>query len=336
VEQQKLFPLVQQHYRESLRERSLTVLEQVLAHPSIATRYIAVDSLDHITQIKTETADERMDRFTRWAVALSQESAGKALAAAGLSPADVTAVIVSTCTGYICPGIATYLVERMGLPARTRCYDLVGAGCGGALPALQVGESVLSLPGQEVAVCVAVEICSATFQMADDVSLLISNAIFGDGAAAAVLTRRPGGLGIAATASRFLPAHREDVRFVYKNGALHNRLSPALPEVTGNEVSAFVRAFLAEQGLSIGDVDHWAVHSGGDKILNALQERLGLGDPALAVARDVLLRHGNMSSPTVLFELEQIMRSGVRAGERCLLVAFGAGMSMHATLLESR
>jgi len=334
VTQQTLFPLLRMHFREKLQERSLAVLEQVLAHPSIRSRYFSVDSVSHLAEIKTETADERIDRFTRWAVLLSEQSARQALARAGFEPRDVGAVVVNTCTGYLCPGISTYLIERLGLPQDVRAYDLVGAGCGGALPGLQVGHAALA-EGQGAVLCVAVEVCSATFQMADDMSLLISNAIFGDGAAAAVLT--PGatrGLGLGATASRFLPALRDEVRFVYKGGALHNRISQRLPEIAGLEVSTFVRGFLAQHGLDVGDIAHWAIHPGGDKILNTLQQRLGLSDEAMAVSRGVLLNYGNMSSPTVLFELEQIIRDGVRADERCLLVAFGAGMSMYAALLE--
>jgi predicted naringenin-chalcone synthase len=334
LEQQAVFPLIKQHYGDALRPRSLSVLEQVLAHPSIRTRHVAVDSLHDIARIKTETFDERMDRFTRWSVDLCEKAVRTAVGQARVALEDVVGIVVCTCTGYICPGISTYLIERLGLSRGVRALDLVGAGCGASLPTLQMGEAILGSVGRGAVVCAAVEICSATFEMADDIALLISNAIFGDGAAAVVLTGADRGLEVGPTGGRYHPEYREDVRFVYRNGRLHNRLSPSLPDTTGQAAAAFVRDFLAEQRLALSDIDHWAIHPGGEKILSAVQQRLGLSDAAMRISRSVLADYGNMSSPTVLFELERTMAEGIRPGGNCLLLAFGAGMSIHAALLR--
>ena len=334
INQQLAAKLIDFHYGSVLKPRSLEIMRSVLSHPSIRTRHIAVDSIEDVVRLKNEDPDDRMERFTKWSVALSVSAATQAMERAGVVPSQITGLMVNTCTGYICPGIATYLIEPLGLAHTVKLYDLVGSGCGGALPALQVAQNHCETTPDGVALSISVEICSATYQMGDDVSLLISNAIFGDGAAAAVVKQGTRGLAMAGTASSFSPANREDVRYVYKGGKLHNRLSPALPKVVGEQVPPFVAGLLGGHGASVSDVKHWAIHAGGEKILAAVQSGLNLGDEALAVSRSILERYGNMSSPTVLFELEKILAGGVGAGELCCCVGFGAGLSVYGLLLR--
>jgi len=327
--------LVRANYHDVLTERSMDVLTQIFAHPSILTRYLSFDSELEVLTLKNEDPDRRMDRFTRWSTELSHRAANAALRDAGLSAADIDTLIVNTCTGYICPGVSTYLHETMKLDGGIRVFDAVGSGCGGALPNLDLAAHSLHAAPDGIALSVAVEICSATYQMDNDMSLLISNAIFGDGAAAAVLWTRPEGLRIVDSAGRIDTSYREDVRYVYKQGRLHNKLAVQLPKVVGTVVPPVIDGLLARNGLSRGDVRHWAIHPGGDKMVNTLEEALGLSAEQMAPTREVLAAYGNMSSPTVLFVLKQIMDAGVRPGEKIVLTAYGAGMSAYAMLLEA-
>lgn len=333
--QKHAIELINEHYATDLKPRSLELVRQFLAHESIATRRIAVDSVDDLPKLKSESPDDRIERFTRWAVDLGARAATRALERAGANAADVAAIIVNTCTGYLCPGLSTYLIERLGLAPSIEAYDLVGAGCGGALPNIQMGEAIIARHPQKTILCVAVEICSATFQMDDDPSLLISNAIFGDGAAAAVLADRPPGLAILGRAARFEPRFRDDVRFVHKNGELHNRLSIQLPRIMKGIAPAFIRELLAAHGLDVADVGFWALHPGGERILSGIAEELALDAAACAVSRSVLRDFGNMSSPTVLFALERILDKGIAPGDHVCAVAYGAGLSLHALLLKA-
>ncbi len=332
IHQQLAAGLIEKHYGKTLTPRSLEIMRKVMSHPGIRTRHIAVDGISDVVRLKDEDPDARMDRFTRWATDLSSDAARKAMARAGVSAQEITGLVVNTCTGYICPGIATYLIEPLGLSPDVKLYDLVGAGCGGALPGLQIAQGHCENSGG-VALAIAVEICSATYQMGDDISLIISNAIFGDGAAAAVVSNRHGGPAMVAGASRFIPAHRDDVRYVYRRGQLNNVLSTALPKIVGELAPPFLAAFLGAHGLTVADISQWAIHAGGEKILAAVQEGCKLTDKHLAVARRVLERYGNMSSPTVLFELEQILDKGIGPGQHCCVVGFGAGLSLYGLLL---
>jgi predicted naringenin-chalcone synthase len=215
-------------------------------------------------------------------------------------------------------------------------YDLVGSGCGGAIPNLEISESLVRQKKEGVVLSVSVEICTATFQMEDDLSLLLSNALFGDGAAAAVLWTKPQGYELVASSRRYVPEQRESIRYVHKNGQLYNQLSTRLPDMVRKAAAQVVADVLAPRSLKAGDIRHWALHSGGEKIINAVRDEIGLSEEQVHATRSVLSEYGNMSSPTVWFVLQELERRGVAPGEWCIMVAFGAGLSAHAFLLRKR
>ena len=318
-------------YSNRLTSRSLSLIHTVFSHPSIKKRHFAIDSTDTLVN---EEPDARMARFTHWSIELSARAIQKALAQAGLSAGDVTGLVVNTCTGYICPGISTYLIEKLGLSRSIRTYDLVGSGCGGAIPNLQVAEALLKGGGGGVVVSASVEICSATLQMDNDISLILSNALFGDGAAAAVLWEKPEGLEMVASAGRYVPEQRDTIRYIHKNGQLYNQLSLKLPQLVNKAAAAVVADVLKSHSLVVKDIKHWAVHTGGEKIINAVRDEIGIPEERLSATRKVLSEYGNMSSPTVWFVLDELLQQGIAPNEWCVMLAFGAGLSAHAFLFR--
>jgi len=322
--------LVRKHYAAKLNARSMGLIRATFSHPGIRKRHFAVDDPERILD---ESPDQKIARFTEKSIELSGQAVTKALDQAGVGVRDVTGLVVNTCTGYICPGISTYLIERLGLSRNIRVYDLVGSGCGGAIPNLQVAESLLKSNGG-VVVSVAVEICSSVFQMGNDLSLILSNALFGDGAVAAVLMTRPAGFELVASAGRYVPEQRDAIRFVHRQGQLHNQLSTKLPDMVKKAAAEVVADLLSGQGLQIGDIKHWALHTGGEKIINAVRDEIGIPEERLRATRTILAEYGNMSSPTVWFVLEEILCNGISAGEWCVMLAYGAGLSAHACLLR--
>jgi predicted naringenin-chalcone synthase len=321
---------MKKNFKARLNARSMGLIRTVFSHPSIRKRHFAFDDPACIVD---ETPDQRIARFTEKSIELSAQAITKALDQAGVSVQDVKSLVVNTCTGYICPGISTYLIERLGFSRRTRVYDMVGSGCGGAIPNLQVAEAMLKTNGG-VAVSASVEICSTTFQMDNDLSLILSNALFGDGAAAAVLWDRPKGLELVASAGRYVPEQRETIRFIHKNGLLHNQLSLKLPDLVKKAAAEVVADVLSTQDLKAREIKHWALHTGGEKIINAVRDEIGIPEERLRATRKVLSEYGNMSSPTVWFVLDEIARNGVSGGDWCVMVAYGAGLSAHAFLLR--
>jgi len=317
------------HYGGRLNSRSRGLINTCFSHPSINKRHFAID--DPI-ELVDEDPDRRIERFTKRSVELSAEAITSALGRTGIGVADVSGIVVNTCTGYICPGISTYLIERLGLSRSIRAFDLVGSGCGGAVPNLQAAEALVGSGG--VVVSASVEICSATLQMDNDLSLILSNALFGDGAAAAVLWDRPAGWELVASATRYVPEQRETIRFVHKNGQLHNQLSLKLPDLVGKAAAEVVAEVLKARSLAVADVKHWALHTGGEKIINAVRDEIGIPEERLTATRKVLSEFGNMSSPTVWFVMDEIGRKGVAPGDWCVMIAYGAGLSAHACLLR--
>lgn len=331
ADQAKADRFLRKHYSEKLSPRNQAIMSKILSHPSIAKRSFAFNNPECLLN---EDPDKRISRFTTWAIALSSQAIEKAIKDAGLTTKDISGLVVNTCTGYICPGISTYLVEKFGLSSQIRTYDLVGSGCGGAVPNLQIAELMVKENEKNIVLSVSVEICSATFQMDNDLSLIVSNAIFADGAAAAVIRSKPEGFEMIASSSYYLPEHRDSIRYVYKNGQLYNQIAVGLPKLVKKAVSHAVMNLLKSKSLRIEDIKHWALHTGGEKIIDAIKNEIGLSENKLQATRKVLAEYGNMSSPTVWFVTKEILNNGVETGDLCLMVTFGAGLSAHTFLLK--
>lgn len=183
LSQPQVLEILEENYSRILTPRAQDVMRKTTLHPGIVKRHFASDNKQSLLRVRNEDPDKRMERFRRWALKLSSEALKSAVSKSGIEMHQIDALIINTCTGYLCPGISSYLIEHLGLSSSTYVYDLVGAGCGGAIPNLQLAKA-LSENSHLVVAGVAVEICSATFQMGNDLSLLVSNALFADGAAA--------------------------------------------------------------------------------------------------------------------------------------------------------
>jgi predicted naringenin-chalcone synthase len=320
---------------ERLTPRSRTLLRKILhANNGIATRHLVLDPLSEVFELRPDVLTQR---FARHAPALATEAAGKALTDAGLLPADVDGLIICTCTGYLCPGLTSYVVERLGLPVNLRALDLVGHGCGAALPSLQTAAALLSSAQCQRALVIAVEVCSAAFYLDDDPGVLVSACLFGDGAAAAVLANqpRPGTRTVQwlAGASHLSPSDRDRLRFEHRDGMLRNILTIETPLLAGRHATQVLPATLQAAGLSRADVTGWIVHPGGRNVLNSLRDQLGLRDADLVHSAGILREYGNLSSPSVLFVLQAALAGGAPGGH-WWLASFGAGFSFHGAMLK--
>jgi predicted naringenin-chalcone synthase len=171
--------------------------------------------------------------------------------------------------------------------------------------------------------------------MNNDLSLIISNALFGDGAAAAVIWKRPSGLQLISSKSQYALQYRDDIRFIYKNGQLYNQLSLRLPKVAAKTALEAVKELLQSNGLTINDIEYWALHSGGDKVINEIKEKIGLPEEKLKFTRKVLSKWGNISSPTVWYVLNELQNEGLARNKWLVMLAFGAGLAAHAMLIKT-
>jgi predicted naringenin-chalcone synthase len=320
-----------------MSDKARNVLKQILVdNQSIAFRNMAMDSLAEA--VFHNTQDELIARYQKHAVPTALEAARIALEQAGLSPAGIDAVAVNTCTGYLCPGLTSYVAEGLGLRKTVRPFELQGMGCGGAIPCLETGYNYLQAHPNRNVLTLSVEMCTATIFFSEDPAILVSNAIFGDGAAATVLTNRENarGLRLAGFASGLFPEYRQYLQYTTEDGKLKNVLSQRVPTLGARCAKQVVEQLLAEAELTQADVDHWVIHTGGEKVLDAFERAVGLPAEALRHSRAVLLNYGNMSSASVLFVLRETLAARQpRPGARLCLASFGAGFSAFAALLEA-
>jgi alkylresorcinol/alkylpyrone synthase len=276
-------------------------------------------------------------RFLTHAPALATQAAERAIAEAGLEPADIDAVVISTCTGYLCPGLTGYVIERLNLRGDVQAFDLVGHGCAAALPNLQLAHALLSTDPCTHVLSVCVEVSSAAMYLDDDPGVLISACLFGDGAGAAVLSRQPQPAGRQIewldSTSLIEPSQRKALMFEQRGGMLRNILTRAVPELAAEYAQAVLQTVLERAGLDTSDVSSWIMHAGGRDVLLALERRLQLEASDLRYSAAMLREYGNLSSAFVFFVLQAALADGAPSG-RWWLSSFGAGFSCYGALLR--
>jgi alkylresorcinol/alkylpyrone synthase len=227
--------------------------------------------------------------------------------------------------------------ERLGLRRDVIALDLVGQGCGAALPNMRTGEALIAAGRARHVLSICVEICSAAFYLDDDPGVLISACLFGDGAGAAVLSAEP----VAGRptiewkqATTFLSAaDREELRFEKRGGMLRNILTPAVPAIAGRHVETVLTDALARANLKREDISAWIFHAGGREILSAICQHVELAEEEVRWSAEVLHDYGNVSSPCVYFVLQLALRDRAPEGY-WWMSSFGAGFSCHGTLLH--
>ena len=320
-----------------LDARSHFVARTVLQRDNgIEARRLALDSLAEVFCIDPDTLSRR---FLEHAPALAAEAGRRALADAGLAAQEIGAVVVSTCTGYLCPGLSGHVVERLGLRADVQAFDLVGQGCAAALPNLQLGRALLASSACEHVLSVCVEVSSAAMYLDNDPGVLISACLFGDGAGAAVLSREPGTTGRRIewkdSTSLIEPARRNALKFEQRAGMLRNILTREVPALAAEYAEQVLATVLQRAGLASADVSAWIMHAGGRDVLLALQRRLELKPGDLRYSAAMLHEYGNLSSAFVYFVLQAALADDAPGGW-WWLSSFGAGFSCHGALLEVR
>ena len=279
------------------------------------------------------TTAVRMQRYALEAGPLAVRAARQALADASLPAADITHLVTCSCTGFGSPGVDIELMDSLGLsPTVTRTH--IGfMGCHAAFNALRVAHAYARADTGCIPLVVCVELCSLHFQYGPRSDLIVSNSIFADGAAAVVGTAPPAAPPPAWTLrhqwSHVLPDSAAAMGWTIGDHGFEMQLAATVPATVARHLPGIVDQALAESGLWRGDVA-WAVHPGGPRVLAGVAEALDLPADALAASWDVLADHGNMSSGTILFILERLIRGGSRGP--CLALAFGPGLTVELAL----
>jgi alkylresorcinol/alkylpyrone synthase/polyketide synthase Type III len=288
-----------------------------------------------------ESTDEMHERFQRGAVDIGKQAIEACLSGGDIKAGEIDSLVVATCTGYLCPGLSSILIKETGMRRDVQRADLVGMGCAGAMPALQCAYNFVRSHPSMKSLVVAVEICSACYYLDESVETIVGNAICADGAAAAIIGMSDDRdlLRIVGFGTHLEPSYIESVGFEQRDGKLRIILSKDLRGVAGGLVSALVDRLASEFGLSREDIAHWVIHSGGRKVIDSIQREIGLTSDQIRHSRTVLSNFGNMSSPTVLFVLNELLRtpdSGrePKPDDLGMMLALGPGLAVEGALLR--
>lgn len=307
-------------------------LMPVFANAGIERRYSCVP-IDWYES--THGWHDRNALYLEHAVGLIDVAARDALARASLEPRDIDAVVAVSSTGIATPSLDAMLIGRLGLLAEVKRLPLFGLGCaGGVIGLARAADLARAAPGSRV-LLVVVELCALSFRKADtSKSNIVATALFGDGAAAAVVSTTGTGPALKAAAEYTWPHSLDVMGWDVGADGLKAIFSRDIPSLVRRDLRDIAASFLTRQGLALGDIDQFICHPGGAKVLSALEEAFRLPAGALVEGRDVLRDYGNMSSATVLFVLERALRAGRRG--RLLMTALGPGFTAGFQLLEAR
>lgn len=321
-----------QHYTGGRRG----LAQRIFANSGVRTRQAAVSPL--LEDVSGWSTERRMRRYQVEAMPLAKEAVGRALTEAGVAADELGLFVVCSCTGYATPGLDILLARDMGMAPSLQRLFVGHMGCYAALPGLGTAADYVAARGRP-ALLLCAELTSLHIQPADpraDIQQIVSHALFSDAAAAVVLTpsANPGGYAVSDVTALTDTTTAGHMTWDVTDLGFRMGLSPQVPDVLAVHVRDMVDDLLARNGLAVADVDDWAVHPGGPKILDVVQHQLGLPAEALAASREVLATYGNCSSPTVLLVLEALRR-GPRPPGRVVMLAFGPGLTLYGVLLDA-
>jgi alkylresorcinol/alkylpyrone synthase len=328
--------LVKEYYKRTfpLSQRRLEAMFEVLDNSRIDRRY-SLFPVDYLVQPRSLT--QRNSEYREHSIELSRKVATEALARANRRPRDVDMIITVSCTGFMIPSVDAYLISDMGFRADVRRLPITELGCAAGAVALTRAWEYLRANPHGTVLVTAVELPTLTFQRKDlSQANLISSALFGDGAAAAVITDASSqGPAILDSQSYLFPSSIDAMGFDLKDTGFHIVLSKEVPQLIREKIGSLFDVLLCRHNLRREQIRAFVLHPGGQKLLSYMQQELGFCSCQVQPSWDVLRDYGNLSSASVLFVLhEWITRGELKPGDRGLLAAFGPGFSAEMLLLQ--
>lgn len=343
-------------------ERQAKVLEQVYLKSGVLTRSTVLQAEleprgSNFFQPPATTDDagpttaQRMALYELQAGILATTACRAALHHAKTEAKTITHLVTVSCTGFVAPGFDLQLFKTLTLNPTVKRTHIGFMGCHGALNALRVGNGYCSEDPNNVVLICATELCSMHFQYGWSKEILVSNALFADGAAALIMlggslcTNSPVKTNEAGngdrichnarytnSASYVVPDTESAMSWKIGDHGFNMSLASNVPDLIRTNLPSFIEKWLAQNSLSLADIRGWAVHPGGPRILDAVDEALNLPPEALSTSRQILSECGNMSSPTVLFILQRLLALGDKLP--CVVLGFGPGLTIEAALVR--
>ena len=315
-------------------DRRLEAMMSIVDNAQVHKRH-AIFPLDYT--IEPRALSQTNNEYIEHSVKLGREAAEKCLERAGLKPNDIDLIITVSCTGFMIPSLDAHLINLMGFPSNVRRMPFTELGCAaGAMALGRAADFLKAHPGGNVLI-IAVELPSLTFQRKDiSQANLISSILFGDGAAAVVVSGRGSrGPKILVSETYTFPDSLGAMGFDLRDSGFHIQLAKDVPEMIGAKIAGLVQGFLDRNGRKREEIKGWILHPGGARLLGNVEAELGLCKCDTQPSWDILGNVGNLSSATILFILQEwLEKRPLNAGEYAMAAAFGPGFSAEFLLLQ--
>jgi 3,5-dihydroxyphenylacetyl-CoA synthase len=321
-------------------------VRSVFLNSAIERRYLSLPPVGDDGAREDETQGELLAKHKALAMDMGARAIDAALKNAGAGIEDIGHLCCVTTTGFLTPGITALLIREMGIAPQCSRVDVVGMGCNAGLNALGVTAAWAAAHPGKLAVQLSVEACSAAYVFDSTMRTAVVNSLFGDGAAAIVLTTddaggrlpaAPQGPRILSFASHIVTDAVGAMRYDWDDaqGKFSFYLDPDIPYVVGAHAEQVIGRLLAGTGVRRSDIRHWLVHSGGKKVIDAVRVNLGLTRHDVRHTTGVLRDYGNLSSGSFLFSYERLLREQVtEPGDYGVLMTMGPGSTIETALIQ--
>lgn len=348
TEQKAILDFMHSAYHDATASRKLNVL---FNHSGISSRYSVLPDFDkgrnqHVFfngVPATANVLDRLDEFKKDVIPLSLDAIKNAFEELGTDAKSfgITHLITVSCTGIYAPGMDAELMEKLELPNDIYHTAVNFMGCNAAFHALKIADMIIRTDAKAKVLVVCTELCTIHFQAKHDHDNLLSNTIFGDGSAAVVLSSNEfavehghKGLSLNGFYGVLLPEGKDLMGWNVTPHNFEMILNARIPDFIGNELNGILTNASKKLAIEPGRITNWAIHPGGKKILDTIKNQLQLNDKEMSYSYKVLNDYGNMSSPTILFVLAELMQEKNKKDEQIFSIGFGPGLSIETALLS--
>ena len=312
-------------------------IRRIFLGGNIETRHLYLPEPSN-GEMPIESNQELIDKHLNGVLELGPKAISECLAPLGLAPYDVDFLCCISSTGFLCPGISAHLVNKMGFRENVQRADILGMGCNAGLNGLHAASAFArSNPGKK-ALLLCTEICSAAYVYNNSINAAVVNSLFGDGVAAVLVCHDKenflDGPIIFDFESHIIVEAIDAMRFELDDNKLSFYLARDIPYVIGANVEKPLGRLLGRHGLKRRDIAHWVLHSGGKKVIDAIEYNIGLTDYDVRHTLNILRNYGNLSSAAFLFSYKELMREDVvQKGDIGVAITMGPGTTIETALL---
>jgi len=315
-------------------ERRVEAMMAIVDNAQVHKRHV-IFPIDYT--VEPRSLEKTNQEYMEHAIELGQRAAEECLQRAGMRADEIDLIITVSCTGFMIPSLDAHLINRMGFRSDVRRMPFTELGCAaGAMALGRASDYLQSVEGN--ALIIAVELPSLTFQRKDITQAnLISSILFGDGAAAVIVSRNPEAPGprILASETYTFPDSLGAMGFDLRDSGFHILLAKDVPEMIGEKIEGLVDGFLSRHGQTRQSIRGWILHPGGARLLGNVETALGLTKCQTQPSWDILGNVGNLSSATILFILQEwLEKRPLKKDEVAMAAAFGPGFSAEFLLLQ--